>query len=111
MNLDQPKVDLKVKPVISKRKRKKAIPKTLRASVWNRYIGEEIGCTLCLVCKNNKISQMTFVCGHVIPESKGGKTNVDNLRPICNQCNLSMGTENLDEFCKQYFSEETKAPL
>jgi len=31
-----------------------------------------------------------FHVGHDKPESKGGKLNVDNLKPICARCNLSM---------------------
>jgi hypothetical protein len=29
--------------------------------------------------------------GHNIPESRGGATNINNLKPICARCNLSMG--------------------
>lgn len=86
------------------KKRKKVIPKSLRAAVWNRYIGETIGATECPVCKNHRISQLNFVCGHIIPESKGGPTNVENLRPICAQCNLSMGTKNLEDFKTEFFT-------
>ena len=85
--------------------RKKYIPKSLRIAVWNRYIGEEIGCTICPVCKTNKISQLNFHCGHVIAEAKGGPTNIDNLRPVCAQCNLSMGKKNLMAFKEMYFGE------
>ena len=28
--------------------------------------------------------------GHNIPESRGGATNITNLKPICARCNLSM---------------------
>ena len=45
---------------------------------------------------------MSFHCGHVIPECKGGKTNLSNLKPICQTCNLSMGTKNMDEFMKKF---------
>ena len=31
-----------------------------------------------------------FHVGHDKPESKGGKLRVDNLKPICARCNLSM---------------------
>ena len=31
-----------------------------------------------------------FHVGHNVPESKGGATNIDNLKPICSRCNSSM---------------------
>ena len=39
-----------------------------------------------------------FHCGHVVAESKGGQTILENLRPICGSCNSSMGTENMCDF-------------
>jgi 5-methylcytosine-specific restriction endonuclease McrA len=39
----------------------------------------------------NKINAFDFQCGHNIPESKGGKTILENLKPICCRCNQSMG--------------------
>ena len=46
---------------------------------------------------------MNFECGHIIPESKGGETNEDNLIPICGLCNKSMGTRNMYEYTKEIF--------
>lgn len=82
---------------------KKHIPKSMRIAVWNTYIGEEIGRTKCLVCRHVDITQMNFHCGHVIAEACGGKTCVENLRPICATCNLSMRTMNMNEFSEKYF--------
>jgi hypothetical protein len=31
--------------------------------------------------------------GHDQPESKGGTLDVDNLKPICARCNLSMSNQ------------------
>lgn len=81
--------------------KKAPIPKTLRTKVWNTYISEKIGSTRCYCCSMNKISQLHFECGHVTAESLGGPTNVENLRPICGQCNKSMGIKNMDEFMKE----------
>lgn len=74
------------------------IRESLVTSVWNRYIGIDIGKTKCLCCNEMEISQRNFHCGHVIARAKGGDTTLANLRPICSKCNQSMGTKELHEF-------------
>ena len=83
-------------------KKKISIPIALKIQVWDKCIGLEIGKHKCLCCKTIDIIQMSFHCGHVIPECKGGETILSNLKPICQQCNLSMGTKNMDEFMKKF---------
>ena len=63
----------------------------------------------CLVtwCEN-VMTPFQFEVGHNLPESKGGPTELDNLRPICGKCNRSMGDEyTIDEFSTQ----RDEAPL
>ena len=83
---------------------KKNIPKTLKKMVWDKYIGPDIGKTKCMCCKHQEIRQIEFHCGHIIAEVNGGNTSIDNLRPICAQCNLSMGKMNMDIFMKKYMA-------
>jgi 5-methylcytosine-specific restriction endonuclease McrA len=83
--------------------RKKSIPKSLKKLVWDTWIGEAIGVTKCLCCKHQDIRQIEFHCGHVIAECRGGHTTVENMRPICAQCNLSMGSMNMKEFQQKFF--------
>ena len=83
--------------------RKKNIPKTLKSTIWNKYIGSHIGEVFCIVCNNNTISTFTFECGHIISEKNGGEISEDNLIPICSHCNKSMGTMHMDEFVKNHF--------
>ena len=83
--------------------KKKSIPKSLKKKVWDKWIGPNIGRTKCLCCKHEEVRQIEFHCGHIIAEVNGGETNVENLRPICAQCNLSMGSMSMDEFRKTYF--------
>jgi 5-methylcytosine-specific restriction endonuclease McrA len=78
--------------------KKKTIPSTVKKLVWNTNVGEEIGKTKCLCCKSTDITQMSFNCGHIIAEVNGGNTIVSNLKPICQNCNSSMGTKNMNEF-------------
>ena len=85
------------------KKIKKTIPKQLKKEIWNRFIGEDKGNYNCLVCNNIKISQMGFVVGHIVAESLGGSNTIDNLRPICKECNASMATMNMEEYVKEYY--------
>ena len=86
------------KEVRSVRYTKKSISKSLRMIVWSTYIGLSKGEAPCYCCNTNVINTFRFQCGHVVAERNGGTTTVDNLRPICELCNQSMGTKNLDEF-------------
>jgi hypothetical protein len=80
------------------KKKKKPISATIKKLVWNTHIGEEIGKSKCLCCNVTDITQMSFNCGHVIAEANGGDTIVSNLKPICQNCNSSMGTKNMNDF-------------
>ena len=80
------------------KKGKKTISSTVKKLVWNINIGEEIGKTKCVCCKSTDITQMSFNCGHIVAEANGGETIVSNLKPICQNCNSSMGTKNMNEF-------------
>ena len=82
--------------------KKKSIPLPLKNKVWHRWIGRHIGISVCLCCKINEISQMSFHAGHIIAEKNGGKLTVDNLKPICQSCNSSMKTQNMNEFINKY---------
>ena len=81
---------------------KKKISATLKRLVWNKWIGEEFGKSKCLCCNVTDINQMSFHCGHIIAESKGGNTILSNLKPICQNCNSSMASMNMDDFMKTF---------
>jgi hypothetical protein len=80
------------------KKKKKTISSTIKKLVWNTNVGEDIGKTKCMCCKSTDITQMSFNCGHIIAEVNGGDTIVSNLKPICQNCNSSMGTKNMNDF-------------
>ena len=93
----------KVKKITKETKpTKKRVSATLKRLVWNTHIGEEIGKAKCLCCKSTDITQMSFHCGHVIAEANGGELIVSNLRPICQNCNSSMGTKNKNDFMESF---------
>lgn len=78
-----------------KYKKKKINPK-LRLQVWEKEFGNNnIGICPYINC-NNKINyeKNGFHCGHIISEYNGGLTIINNLKPICSECNYKMGTNN-----------------
>ena len=88
-----------VSPLLDKRK--DTIPKALREQVWITYLGKKFSTKCTVVWCTNRISAFDFQVGHNIPESKGGETVLENLRPICSRCNLSMSnTYTIDEWNK-----------
>ena len=76
----------------------KTIPLSLKKSVWNHWMGMDVGEAKCPVCKITTIYQMSFHCGHIVAKSNGGPNTVDNLKPICQSCNSSMGNQNMNAF-------------
>lgn len=85
------------------KKKKQKMSKSLRELCWNTYIGETVGKAKCLCCGINDITPFNFNCRHVITYANGGKTSIENLRPICSGCNNSIGSENMDVFKQKYF--------
>ena len=80
---------------------KEKIPKAVRNSVWRLYFKNKIT-GLCQCCKIEKISYASFHSGHIKSEKCGGTTSLDNLKPVCMMCNLSMGQMDMNEFIKKY---------
>ena len=74
-------------------KRKKQIPKALREQVWLKQIGKKYEDKCPIGWCKNTITVFDFQSGHIIPESKGGPTTLENLMPICSRCNLSMNNQ------------------
>jgi len=82
-------------------KRKKiSIPKSMKMACWNQHVGESVGKTKCFCCKVADIWQANFECGHVVSEFNNGKTELNNLIPICGTCNKSMSSMNFSNFHK-----------
>ena len=83
------------------RSRKEKIPKALREQVWRSFCGEVFVSKCNVIWCTKKINVFDFEVGHNIPESKGGTTRLENLRPICTQCNRSMSNHyTIDEWNK-----------
>ena len=75
------------------------VPKRIRELVWLEYIGRNFE-GKCFSC-NEKIDVFSWHAGHIIPNCDEGKATVENLRPICVSCNLSMGKKKMDIFINE----------
>jgi hypothetical protein len=94
MNIEK---EEKVKP-----KKKEPIPAAIKTLVWNKWMGEKVAEGGCYACRVTSISMRHFHTGHVVSEKHGGKCTIDNLRPVCANCNLSMGTLNMNEYIEKF---------
>ena len=89
------------KEIKQKRYTRKSIPKILKNLIWDTNIGEEKGVGKCYCC-GQKINSKHFEAGHIIAVKNGGTNTLDNLKPICDCCNKSIGTMNMDIFKQLY---------
>ena len=72
------------------------ITKMLQREVWGKH-GVTTITQPCFSCKQD-INRDSFECGHVVALIHGGKTNKDNLEPICRDCNMDMGCMNMNDY-------------
>ena len=84
---------------------KQKIPKALREQVWLRTFGRVFNNKCYVSWCSNMLNPFDFEVGHIIPESKGGSTTLDNLLPICSKCNKSMGSQYTIHEFSQTFNE------
>jgi hypothetical protein len=81
--------------------KKENIPKTVRNCLWVNYYGNSrVG--VCACCRREPITINNFHASHIQAEREHGKTSLDNLAPCCVQCNMSMGTMNMNDFITKY---------
>ena len=72
---------------------KEPIPKRIRELVWTTNNGETFSHKCYVTWCYNTMNVFNFQVGHDIPESKGGTIDIENLKPICASCNLSMSNK------------------
>ena len=84
--------------------KKKTIPKGVREQCWLTVFGKSFEHTCFIPWCQNIINVWDFHVGHDEPESKGGTLDINNLKPLCARCNLSMS----DKYTIKEWSKLTK---
>lgn len=74
------------------------ISKALRKRVWAKCVDG-----LCCCCEDEEIDEECFEAGHIVARALGGQVSIDNLIPICFDCNRAMGTRNFYEYKKDIY--------
>ncbi len=74
--------------------------KAERKKIWNEHVGpfETTFSGPCYTKCGSVIYRDDFHMAHCVALKKGGSNELSNIRPVCKDCNLSMGTGDLHEF-------------
>ena len=95
--------------------KRKNISGTLKRDVWLKYVGNK-AMTKCFCCYKNEIMlcggvHNTWQAGHILSHNNGGLAELNNLHPICKQCNNDMSDENWDEFVNRHTNLHNSLPF
>ena len=82
--------------------KRNSIPKSVKKQLWKNHFGDNFKGN-CFVCRM-EIYRDNWEAGHFISVANGGKDEISNLRPLCFDCNRSMGAQNLDSFVKEFIN-------
>ena len=83
----------------------KLVSKPLRKLVWAKCVDNQ-----CAICeKPITKTKNGFHVGHIVARARGGKTDIDNLIPMCSDCNLKMGTRNAHEYRDDVYPQHQAA--
>jgi hypothetical protein len=80
------------------KKIRKTITKDTRQKIWRHWLGN-VKFAKCPCCEERTIYRdisRGWSFGHDIPFSKGGTNHIENIIPICAQCNMEMGNNYTD---------------
>ena len=93
---------------------KKKIGIQRKREVWNTHIGVDKGQAKCWCCKQETLDQGGgWEAGHwistanLLKDGKEDDISVSNLRPICSTCNKSMGSQNMQEYIKHNYPQNS----
>ena len=80
-----------------------------RQQVWIKYCGRHFDSKCSISWCDNAMNVFQFHVGHNKPRADGGPDTLDNLVPICANCNLSMGKKyTIDQWNQLHKVDKTK---
>lgn len=99
-------VSVKSKKIFKKQptseRKRKSISASLRIKIWKNIFGDPPTFeTICPICDNNKMLMddgTSWEVSHIVSFANGGDEEIENLRPICKQCNRSMSNKHMKDF-------------
>ena len=84
---------------------KGGVPAPVRRALWEKYFGTSTK-GKCWCCEREEsIDVWAFHAGHIKPRKHGGSPTVENLVPLCSNCNVSMGATNAEEYKEKHFKK------
>ena len=84
---------------------RKTIPKKIREQAWIDQFGDTMK-GKCYCCNTEFVhGDSNWHAGHIVSSKNGGSDDVTNIRIVCASCNLSMGTENMNDFKQRCYSQ------
>lgn len=98
-NNDKNKIGLKT----GLKANRKPLPKKIRMDLWERHFPNQRK-GKCFACQN-EIDIIAFEAGHIVSAADGGSDTVDNLLPLCQSCNRSMGKMNMKTWIAKYYPD------
>jgi 5-methylcytosine-specific restriction endonuclease McrA len=86
---------------------RKSLNHTMIIKVWEKLYSGKFE-AVCIMCNENKMylsNRKTWEVSHIIPHSKEGTETLDNLVPLCFNCNRSMKTASFKEYIMAWHGE------
>jgi len=92
-NPDEHKAQVSAKKQAYRTRKSGGGGKHTRAQVRNLLVSQKY---LCVVCRVN--IKETYHADHIVPVSKGGSSNIDNIQLLCPECNVKKSNKDPMEF-------------
>lgn len=77
-----------------------------KINVWNKYCKTKT--CKCSICNKNNMTMSDFYIGYKISYINKGKNTLDNMRPICIDCNSDIGIQDIELYITTNYPNNMK---